>query len=97
MNDPQLKARLQPYMQLADQVRSMPEAQYKQSRDKITAQLDEARQRERINAPVDNDESLDALSRTLAGPRAKPALETKLGKAAPASSAAPAAGTSTRR
>jgi len=53
---------------------------YQQSRDRLSQQLDTARQQARINAPVPDDQALDALARALSTPEALPALDAKLGK-----------------
>ena len=80
-NDPALQAQLRPFLAMADQVRAMPPAIYQQSAGRLAQQLDAARTQARVNAPVPDDQALDALARALTGPEALPALDAKLGRA----------------
>lgn len=82
MNDPATQARLQPYLNMADQIRNMPQGNYQRTRDQMAAQMEAQRQQERINQPVPDDQALNALARALATPNGLAVMEAKVGKAA---------------
>src|SRR5262249_4468030 len=88
VNDPAVRQQIAPLLRLADQVRNMPQASYDMQRDRLAAQLDQIRQQSRINAPVQQEEAVDALARALSSEAGRDAMDSALGKIRPADTAA---------
>lgn len=81
LNDPAIQARIRPFLALADRVRGMPGNTYRQSRDDLAKQVDRARQQARVDAPIPDEEAMEALVQAFLRPRMVPVLQAKLGKA----------------
>jgi hypothetical protein len=81
LSDPAIQAKLKPFLQMADQARSMSPQAYQQAREKMALQVEQQRQLERVNAPIRDEEALMFLGRALASEVGLAALEAKVGKA----------------
>jgi hypothetical protein len=81
LNDPAVQARMRPYLAMADQIRSMPEAAYQQQRMKLALQVWQAGEQQRVQTNPQQAVN-QFIDRVLLQPAAADTLKLKLERTA---------------
>lgn len=79
LNDPAIQARIRPFLQTADRLRTVPAAQWEQTRARIALETEVARLRGRVNDPVEPKDAVNELADALTRPSGREALRTLAG------------------